>query len=59
MVILCDYKLRKFQRRLQTPGEVIVPEIEPIAPDSSAIEAAPEDASNAERETATSRRGRK
>ena len=27
MVILCDYKLRKFQRRLQTPGEVIVPEM--------------------------------
>lgn len=27
MVILCDFKLRKFQRRLLTPGEVIVPKM--------------------------------
>ena len=30
MVILCDYKLRKFQRRLLEPDEVIVPKMSQI-----------------------------
>ena len=30
MVILCDFKLRKFQRRLMTPGEQLVPKMSSI-----------------------------
>ena len=30
MVILCDYKMRKFQHRIPPPGEVILPRLELI-----------------------------